>query len=657
MRTALTPTRLWLLLAALFALALGIAFRGSHGGRSTRAVAARGRPQTTPAPAPRPPAPIPGYLLIADRGNNRMLLVDGAKRVLWRYPTGTGPAMPFRFDDDTFFGPRFDRIISNQEDQDTIQVISFPGRRVLWRYGHVDVKGRSPGYLNTPDDAYLLPNGIRTVADAYNCRVLFISPGHRIVRQYGTTGVCRHDPPRTFGAVNGATPLADGGTLVSEIAGSWVDDIGPNGRLRWAVQAPVSYPSDPQLLTPNRILVADYAKPGKAIIMTRAGRVVWEYGPPSGPGALDHPSLATRIAPGLIAINDDYRDRVVLVSLRTRRIVWQYGHTDRPGRGPDALHTPDGLDLLPTAEAQRLPELRKLFSARPAAATAAGPRSGGPSVSAAPFHLPAPVQREVGVATPNGILLAGGLDAGGSSTSGVFRMDPVTGRVVLLGSLPRPFHDAAGAFLAGRLFVFGGGASVSSAAVQEFDPATRRGRLVGALPRPLSDLVSAAIGHEVYLVGGYDGRAARAEVYRTSDGVHFQLAGRLPVGLRYPAVVAVGTTLVVAGGVASSGPSSAVYAFDTRSGRSMPIGHLPTAVGHAAAVSFDGSTVFVLGGQDAAGTTVPTVTRIDVRRRTITPVGAAVPVADGALVALGSRALLIGGARGGHAVADVRELR
>src|SRR5882672_6868689 len=157
-----------------------------------------------------PPGPIPGYLLIADRGNNRMLLVDSAKHSFWEYPAPEAPAaMPFRFDDDTFFGPKIDRIISNQEDQHTIQIISFPGRRVLWRYGHVNATGSAPGYLNTPDDAYLLPNGLVTVADAYNCRVLFINHAHRIVRQYGTTRVCTHNPPATLGSINGATPLPD----------------------------------------------------------------------------------------------------------------------------------------------------------------------------------------------------------------------------------------------------------------------------------------------------------------------------------------------------------------------------------------------------------------------------------------------------------------
>jgi hypothetical protein len=309
-----------------------------------------------------PPGPIPGYLLIADRGNNRVLLVDSRKRILWRYPGAhSRPAMPFRFDDDTFFGPRVDRIISNQEDQDTLQVIAFPSGHLLWRYGHTNRRGAAPGYLNTPDDAYLLRNRLVTVADAYNCRVLFISPAHRIVRHYGTTGVCRHAPPQYLGPVNGATPLADGGTLVSEITGSWIDDIGPNGRLRWSIQAPVSYPSDPQPIGDGRILLADYARPGHALIITRRGQVVWRYGPTSGPGELDHPSLAFRISHDLIAINDDFRDRVVLVSLRTRRIVWQYGHTGIPGREAGYLNTPDGMDLLRTADAQRSPSIRRLI--------------------------------------------------------------------------------------------------------------------------------------------------------------------------------------------------------------------------------------------------------------------------------------------------------
>jgi outer membrane protein assembly factor BamB len=208
------------------------------------------------------------------------------------------------------------------------------------------VQGGGPGQLNWPDDAYVLPDGTLTVADAYNCRILFIRQ-RRIVRTFGRDGVCVHDPPRTLGPVNGDTPLPDGGVLVSEINGSWIDRFSRTGALVSSFQAPVSYPSDPQPLSRGRILLADYASPGAVVILDRRGKTLWRYGPASGWGALNHPSLAIMLPNGNIAINDDYNDRVVIVDPRQRRIVWQYGHLARPGRGGNFLRTPDGMDYIP----------------------------------------------------------------------------------------------------------------------------------------------------------------------------------------------------------------------------------------------------------------------------------------------------------------------
>ncbi len=334
---AAVPRRL---LPALAALVLAGCGQATHYGAATT---------TTARPNPNRPlrmrGPLPGALLIADRGNDRILLVDPSRRILWRFPSAPGQPRLF-FDDDTFVEPGGRAIVSNEEDDQTILSVSIATHRVTHLYGRPGVRGSAPGLLNTPDDAYVLPDGTLTVADAYNCRILFIRD-HRIVRQIGTTGVCAHDPPRTLGAVNGDTPVPDGGVLVSEIQGSWIDEFSRSGRLRWAVQAPVSYPSDPQPLPGRRILLADYAKPGAALIINRRGKVLWRYGPRSGWGALDHPSLALMLPNGDIAINDDYKDRVVIVDPRRDRIVWQYGHAYRPGRGHDLLRTPDGMDFVP----------------------------------------------------------------------------------------------------------------------------------------------------------------------------------------------------------------------------------------------------------------------------------------------------------------------
>jgi hypothetical protein len=294
-------------------------------------------------------AALPGDLIVADRGNNRILLVNPEHQVIWQFPTAADLAAGrrLRFNDDTFVAPGGRTLVANEEDAHVIVSINIATRALQIIYGHRDVKGSGPGFLNTPDDAYPLPDGSVVVADAYNCRVIWIK-AHRIVRQIGQAGVCAHDPPRTLGAVNGDTPLPDGGVLVSEIPGHWVDEFGPTGKLRFAIQAPVSYPSDPQPLPGGRILLADYARPGRVLIIDDHGRILWRYAVTSGEGMLDHPSLALALPNGNIAVNDDYRHRVVVIDPRVGRIVWQYGVTDHAGARAGHLDTPDGMDFVPT---------------------------------------------------------------------------------------------------------------------------------------------------------------------------------------------------------------------------------------------------------------------------------------------------------------------
>jgi hypothetical protein len=313
--------------------------------RSEQLASAASGPVDRPASTAADP-PFQGRLLIADRGNNRLLVVNARKRVLWRYP-GSKPAPKggFYFPDDAFFIDHGRGIIANEEENEAIVELGYPSGHLIRSLGHPGIIGSSPGYFHEPDDAYLLRDGTVTVADAQNCRVLFLGPGRRN-SQIGTTGSCTHDPPRTLGSPNGDTPLANGHVLVSEVNGSYVDEFTRGGRLVWSTHLPIAYPSDPQRLGPNRYLVADYARPGGVFEFDRAGHILWSYHPASGPGMLDHPSLAERFPGGLLAVTDDYRDRVALIDPRTKTIVWQYGRPDRPGAGHDRLRVPDGFDLL-----------------------------------------------------------------------------------------------------------------------------------------------------------------------------------------------------------------------------------------------------------------------------------------------------------------------
>jgi len=293
--------------------------------------------------------PFPGRLLVADRGNDRLLLLDPDKHVLWRYPSPSAPPPPggFYFPDDAFFIKNGTAIISNQEENHTIVEIGFPSGKILWQYGHPHQSGAAPGFLNQPDDAYLLKDGTITVADALNCRILFIDPRGQPLSQIGTDGRCVHDPPTGVGYPNGDTPLANGDVLVSEINGRYVTEYTRSGKLVWTRHLPqISYPSDPQQLGPDLYLVADYSRPGGVYEFTREGTIVWSYHPASGEGMLDHPSLAERLPNGLIGVNDDYRDRLALIDPKSKRIVWQYGGTDVGGTAGGQVSIPDGFDLL-----------------------------------------------------------------------------------------------------------------------------------------------------------------------------------------------------------------------------------------------------------------------------------------------------------------------
>jgi len=299
--------------------------------------------------ASRPTGPLPGKLLIADKGNNRLIMVDAQHRIVWQFPRpGDLPAgQDFLIPDDAFLTPGDSTIIATEEDDHVIREIDIRSRRIVWQYGHPGIPGSAPGYLNGPDDAYRLPNGLTTTADIRNCRVLFIGHNGAIVRQYGQVGLCLHDPPRALTAPNGDTPLPDGGMLISEINGSWIDRLDAAGHLVWAFQSPVQYPSDPQLLPNGNVLVCDYSLPGRVVELDRRGSVIASFGAASGPNLLNHPSLAISLPNGLVALNDDWNHRVIIVDMHSQKILWQYGVTGYYGSGPGYLNTPDGIDFLP----------------------------------------------------------------------------------------------------------------------------------------------------------------------------------------------------------------------------------------------------------------------------------------------------------------------
>jgi hypothetical protein len=73
--------------------------------------------------------------MIADRDNNRVIVVNPSKRILWRFPApgALRPGHPFAGPDDAFISADHRDIVTNEEFSDAIAVLSLTRRpRIVW---------------------------------------------------------------------------------------------------------------------------------------------------------------------------------------------------------------------------------------------------------------------------------------------------------------------------------------------------------------------------------------------------------------------------------------------------------------------------------------------------------------------------------------------
>ena len=264
-----------------------------------------------------------------------------------------------------------------------------------------------------------------------------------------------------------------------------------------------------------------------------------------------------------------------------------------------------------------------------------------PLVKAWNHHLPAPVSGEAVLAQGNDLLLVGGLDASDVSIATVTKIDPATGAARPDGELSEALHDIAATAVPGGVLAFGGGSATTTAEVQRLVPGGA-GEPVGRLPVPRSDLSAVTVGGGAYVLGGYDGEEAVGAILRTSDGSKLETVANLPVPVRYAAVASVGPVVYAIGGEESSGAdSTAIQAFDTRTGRAKVVGHLAAPLAHASAVVLGGG-IYVLGSR-LDGSTSDQILRLDPTKDTIKPAGRLPqPVQNAAATVVGGRGYLVG---------------
>lgn len=262
----------------------------------------------------------------------------------------------------------------------------------------------------------------------------------------------------------------------------------------------------------------------------------------------------------------------------------------------------------------------------------------------AAWRLPFAIAREVVAEGPNATgsaVVAGGMLPGDGSTDKVFALDPITGSSTAANPLAVPVHDAAGGTYAGKPAVYGGGNTSEQSLVQSRTSTTWR--KVDSMSTTRSDLSVAAASGSTYVIGGFDGTGVPLAILRQTGDGQLASAGQLKAGVRYAATAVIGSAIYVFGGEVNGRELDVVQRFDTITGRTAIVGHLPHPLGHAMAIVVDGR-VLLMGGRTSP--TKQTATMWWFAPKTMTWAHAGkLPAAtsDAAVLVRGSRAWLLGG--------------
>lgn len=129
-------------------------------------------------------------------------------------------------------------------------------------------------------------------------------------------------------------------------------------------------------------------------------------------------------------------------------------------------------------------------------------------------HLPVALRYASAVAVGGEVLIAGGSTETGVSDA-IYRVNPHTGSVTSLGTLPAGITHAGAGVLGGTMYLVGGrGDTVTdrTAAILAIDPATGKVSPAGSLPQPLSDLGVVSLPTGLIVAGGAASAGTQASV-------------------------------------------------------------------------------------------------------------------------------------------------
>ena len=127
------------------------------------------------------PSVLPGPVLIADGGGNRVLIIDSSGRTLWEFPRAADltAGQTFKAPEVAWFSPDSKQVVVASEDTSIVYVIDILTHKIVYTYGKAGAPGSGADQVNVPDGVVMLPSRGLLVPDAGNCRIITIPAGSR----------------------------------------------------------------------------------------------------------------------------------------------------------------------------------------------------------------------------------------------------------------------------------------------------------------------------------------------------------------------------------------------------------------------------------------------------------------------------------------------
>jgi outer membrane protein assembly factor BamB len=303
-------------------------------------------------------------VLIADQFNNRVIEVNPAShQVVWSFGDGSNVAGPHSIvgtnDAERINGGR--TLIAGTgtpaNTDPSCPVASFPSGcpdnrviivdqqgKIVWQYGQAGVTGSGPDQLNTPVQATALPDdGHFLITDQGNERVIEVNKAHKILWQYGQTGVIGSGPDQLSNP-NSAELLANGHILIADENNNRVIEVTRDHQIvaTFTDGGLVSGAAFASRLANGDTLITD-SNNNRALEVDSHDAFVWQYVTNLRSGSYTNPlpTRAVRLRNGDTLIADQFDDQVIEVT-PAGSIVWSQGTIDTSNSEPD----PQGFNLL-----------------------------------------------------------------------------------------------------------------------------------------------------------------------------------------------------------------------------------------------------------------------------------------------------------------------